>query len=257
MRILVTNDDGIDAKGLLILRQALAPLGEIYTVAPAQEQSGSGHGITVHRPIKLWPVTLTDPAGPAWVVDGLPADCTKLAIEELFKDTPPDLVVSGINHGHNLATDSIYSGTVAAALEGFIYGIPAIAVSLAGEKTTDDFNPAAQMVLQFCKWWIANDLQPNTMFNINVPVLPLSEIKGIKFTRLGIRKYTNAFSLRASDETGLCYEMWGTPYDDISVGNTDIEALENGYVSATPLGYDLTDLSILSCLMTERGKSFE
>jgi len=85
----------------------------------------------------------------------------------------------------------------------------------------------------------------------------LSEIKGIKFTRLGIRKYTNAFSLRASDETGLCYEMWGTPYDDISVGNTDIEALENGYVSATPLGYDLTDLSILSCLMTERGKSFE
>ena len=245
MRILISNDDGIYAPGLLKLRQALDPLGEILVVAPDRERSGTGHGITVHKPLR--PKQINFPDGTVgWSVNGTPADCVKLALEALLEKTP-DLVISGINWGANLGTDVLYSGTVSAAIEGIINGIPSVAISLATYENKD-FEYAARFAA-----WIVPILSENkfqsgcSLLNINIPQ---GSPKGVKVTRLGNRRYENVFHKRIDPRGGVYYWMAGEPKDMTPDkpkldAETDFDTVNDGFISITPLHFDLTDFNAI------------
>lgn len=252
MRILISNDDGIFAPGLNTLKDALSPLGEIYIVAPEREMSATGHGITVNYPLrpKEFPV---DNVHEAWSVDGTPADCVKLGIEALLP-APPDLVVSGINWGPNLGTDVLYSGTVSAAIEGVINKIPSIAVSLAARNDCD-FSRAARFARKLAIKVIEHGLPEHCLCNVNIPP---GEPVGVQITTLGIRRYQNVFQKRYDPNGRPYYWVAGEPVDEVPKNRypgfiTDIEAINNGYVSVTPIHFDLTDYNSLAKL----GRWFE
>ncbi|HBX22747.1 MAG TPA: 5'/3'-nucleotidase SurE [Desulfotomaculum sp.] len=242
MQILISNDDGIGAGGLLALKKALDPLGEVHVVAPEQEQSGTGHGITAHKPLRPKQVEMGD-GTTGWSVNGTPADCVKLAIEALLPKAP-DIVISGINRGANLGTDVLYSGTVSAAIEGIINGIPSVAVSLATYEN-ENFQYAAAFVAR-----IVPVLAPGgsaasefTLININVPS---GQPRGVKITRLGSRRYVNVFHKRIDPRGGVYYWMAGEPEDSVPQNptvNADVDAvaIKNNFISVTPLHFDLTE----------------
>ncbi|MEG1997112.1 MAG: 5'/3'-nucleotidase SurE, partial [Clostridiales bacterium] len=191
MRILISNDDGIQSIALRILAQELVKLGNVYISAPSHEQSGVGHGITAHIPLRVQRVDFSGITEYAWGVDGTPADCVKLAIEKLMPEKP-DIVISGINYGANLGTDVIYSGTVAAAMEGFLFGLPAIAISATGVRRgvgEGNFLLAATKTAEICRLWQQRNFQPRTMLNINVPGHKPEDVQGCRFTKLGWRWY--------------------------------------------------------------------
>ncbi|MGI5891948.1 MAG: 5'/3'-nucleotidase SurE [Bacillota bacterium] len=241
MRILLTNDDGISAKGLANLCQELSKIAKVSVFAPAFERSATGHGITVNTPLRLNKAYM-EGANEAWSVDGFPADCVKLALEYIMKEQP-NIVISGVNHGSNLATDTIYSGTVSAAMEGFIFGLPSIAISLVdGESNLD---VACRFVSDFCLWWEKEKFQPHSMFNINVPP---GEIKGSKYAQLGVRIYRNTFEERIDPRGNQYFWLSGQPEDKGSHGRTDVEAIADGYISITPLSADLTNYKVLDFL---------
>lgn len=247
MHILVSNDDGIYADGLAGLYLALKDLGEISVVAPEREQSGTGHGITVHFPLRPRKVVLVD-GSTGWAVDGTPADCVKLAVEALLT-SPPDLVVSGINFGPNLGTDVLYSGTVSAAIEGLINGIPSIAVSLATYHNPD-YTPAGNFIRQMVATLIKDGIPAGTMLNVNVP---RGEPRGIKVTCLGNRRYVNIFHKRTDPRGREYYWMAGepqdmTPHQENNLLETDVEAIRANHISITPLHFDLTDYKALGTL---------
>lgn len=171
MRVLISNDDGIRAEGLRILAQELSRVAEIYVAAPLNEKSGTSHGLTTTTPLRVYDHQMDDLTPYAWAVDGTPADCVKLAVDALLP-APPDLVLSGINHGPNLGTDIIYSGTVAAAMEGYLNGFSAIALSVAGVrkgKGTGNYLYTAQLAAQLCQRLVAEKPQQRIFFNVNVP----------------------------------------------------------------------------------------
>ncbi|SFG45567.1 5'-nucleotidase /3'-nucleotidase /exopolyphosphatase [Desulfotomaculum arcticum] len=240
MRILISNDDGIQAEGLIKLKQALDPLGEVLVVAPDRERSGTGHGITVHKPLRPKQVNFND-GTTGWSVNGTPADCVKLAIEALL-DKTPDIVISGINRGANLGTDVLYSGTVSAAIEGIINGIPSVAISLATYENKD-FKYAARFAARVVSILSKNKLQSGcSLININIPQ---GSPKGVKVTRLGNRRYENVFHKRIDPRGGVYYWMAGEPKDMIPEkpildADTDFDAVNNGFISVTPLHFDLT-----------------
>ncbi len=239
MLILLSNDDGIQATGLNVLRQALAPLGEIYVVAPERERSGIGHGITVHKPLRLKEVRYPDGSS-GWSVNGTPADCVKLAVEALLP-AMPDIVVSGINQGPNLGTDVIYSGTVSAAIEGMINGFPSLAISLATYEH-DDFTYAASFAARLIPLLVKN-APVKTVINVNVP--PGKPV-GVKVTRLANRRYVNIVHKRVDPRGRPYYWMAGEPEDSVPENpaaevSTDVEAVKKNYISITPLHFDLTD----------------
>ncbi len=247
MRILVSNDDGIHARGLRMLVGGLSNLGEVFVVAPDRERSATGHSITVHRPLRAKKTRIPGFDVQSWAVDGTPADCVKLAIEDLLAD-PPDLVVSGINQGPNLGTDVLYSGTVSAAIEGAINGFPSIAVSLAS-YCYQDFSPAGAFIREFIPFLLRADLPRNTLLNVNVPGTerPL----GVKITRLGNRRYVNIFEKRVDPRGRIYYWVAGEPLEaqeDPSGTETDVEAVKNNYISITPLQLDLTDYAAIEQL---------
>jgi len=247
MKILLVNDDGVMAHGLHRLGEALAKIADVYVAAPAKEQSGSGHGITVRQPLYAEPLELPF-AHKAWSVAGLPADCVKLAVEELLREQP-HMVVSGINNGANLGNDIIYSGTVAAAMEGFLYGIPAIAVSVVDDP--GNFTAAAEFTRDICRHWQKKNFQPLTLLNINVPGKNSGDIKGCRYTAMGWRWYEDVFA-QGKDEQGRAYYwMGGRIVDRVADGATDLEAAAAGYISITPLSYDLTDHRLLELLRAE------
>ena len=196
MIILVTNDDGINAKGIHILAETLSKIATVYVAAPENNHSGAGHGLTVTVPLRANEVNFEGLSGKAWAINGTPADCVKLAMEHLLPERP-DVVVSGINDGPNLGTDVLYSGTVAGAMEGHLHGLPAIAVSVSLRKRAQEanFQLAADVAGEFAAKFVAGEL-PCTMLNINVPGLVPEDVNGLKYTYQGWRWYNEAYDRR-------------------------------------------------------------
>lgn len=240
MRILISNDDGINAEGIIQLRKSLEGLAEIYVVAPDRERSATGHKITVHRPLRAKEQTYPETNTKGWSVDGTPSDCVKLGLEALLPELP-DLVISGINRGPNLGTDVLYSGTVSAAIEGIINDVPAIAISLASYEF-QDFSCAGKFIKKMITEY-GGKIHGATLLNINVPA---GEPRGIKITRLGNRRYANVFSKRTDPRGGTYFWMAGEPHDiDGENPDTDVWAVNKGFISITPIHYDLTNYKIL------------
>jgi 5'-nucleotidase len=249
LNILISNDDGIYSKGIYELAKALKSLGKVFVVAPDKEQSATGHAITMHQPLRSKKIIFFDTDIDAWWVSGTPADCIKLGIETLI-GVKPDIIVSGINNGENLGTDIIYSGTVSAALEGSIFSIPAFAVSYAkhGER---DFSKAAEYALQIIKQSLNYKLPKDIILNINIPDLSIvKNVKGIKITELGVKKYKNNFEERKDPRGNSYYWLAGELIESEIGENTDINAVKNGYISITPIHLDLTEYGYMKELST-------
>lgn len=235
-RILLCNDDGIFANGIRALAGRMAELGEVDVVAPNAQQSAVGHALTVASPLR---VERYEHNGQFFgrAVNGTPADCVKLAVCHLL-DYRPDLLVSGINHGRNTAASLVYSGTVSGATEGTMMGIPSIAVSYDDLARDADFSAAAEMALRIARIVLREGLSPGVLLNVNVPKLPLEEIRGIRVTRQGDSYWDDRYDERTDPMGNPYYWLHG---DYITVGtNTDDHALAEGYVSVTPVHYRLT-----------------
>lgn len=242
MHILVTNDDGVMAPGLLALAQAMRELGEVSVVAPDQNWSASGHVKTMHRPLRVREVLLPD-GSRALSSDGAPSDCVALALLGLVKH-PVDLVVSGINPNANIGHDVTYSGTVTAAMEAVITGnIPALAISLDGPDNHGaplDFKPAATVARQIAAKVLEKGLPKGVFLNINVPDLPFEQIKGFRVTRQGLRVYRDSLDKRYDPRGRPYYWIGGEAPTAIPEEGTDYGAVAQGFVSITPLQLDLT-----------------
>ncbi len=237
--ILVSNDDGIDAPGLAALVAAMTELGDVYVAAPIQEQSAVGHAITIRDPVRARRVTMDFPENvTAHSVKGTPADCVKLAVNQLLPRRP-DLVVSGINRGPNTAVNVIYSGTVSAATEASILGIDSIAFSLCSWEG-GDYRPAQEVARRIAARVLRHGIPPGILLNVNIPLLPLDEIRGILPTRQARSRWDESFHERMDPNNQPYYWLTGTFVNLDEGENTDIWAIENGYVSVTPLQYDLT-----------------
>lgn len=240
--ILVTNDDGIYAPGIMKLARALRPLGKITVVAPLVEKSAVGHAITLSDPLRVQEVDI-DGSFFGYAVNGTPADCVKLGIRCLC-EKEPDLVVSGINLGPNTATNIIYSGTVSAAAEGVIMGIPSIAVSIAS-FSHPEFSYAAKVAVQIAGQVLQHGLPAGTLININAPALPESEIKGVRITKQGKGRYEEDFDKRIDPNNRVYYWLTGKKMILDSGIDIDDSALMDDYVSVTPIHYDLTNYKFL------------
>ena len=243
MRILLTNDDGISARGIHALINELNTIAEIYVVAPDREKSGTGHSITVFDPIKAVKTQITG-IKKGWLVGGTPVDCVKLALSRLI-DEKVDLVVSGINHGSNLGTDVLYSGTVSAAAEGVIMGCPSISVSLDSYRDDVDFSFSAQFTRRVITAVMPEGIETSTLLNINVPLLPPDEIKGLAITKLGTRNYDNLFEERRDPRGNTYYWLGGGLREEEQHKDSDVYAVEQGYISITPIHLDLTDYKLM------------
>ncbi len=246
MHILITNDDGVLAPGLLALAQAMRQLGTTDILAPDHNWSASGHVRTLDRPLRAREIKLED-GSTAWTCDGAPSDCVALATCGFFSEKF-DLVVSGINPNANLGHDVTYSGTVTAAMEAAIIGIPAIAVSLdAPENHLGflDYNVAAQYALKIARATVKYGLAANVLLNVNVPYLPADQIKGIQITRQGLRVYHNQFDRRIDPRGRPYYWTFGEVPGGIAERGSDIGALADGYVSVTPIQLDLTAYTMI------------
>lgn len=244
MKILVTNDDGIWSQGIGKLVAALATVSEIYVVAPNTQKSACGHGITVHEPIEVEVVDFPK-AKLAYSMSGTPADCVKLGLRILKEQgIEIDYVFSGINHGSNLGTDTLYSGTVSGAVEGVINAIPSFAVSVNSHNPVH-FDPACELALEALEL-AKGKIDKRTVISINLPHLPKEEIKGKKVTRLGAREYDEAFIAEKISDTKTLYTYSGSPvvYNGLPE-DIDVIAVQDGYSSITPLHYDLTDYDLV------------
>lgn len=247
MRVLLTNDDGIFAEGLQVLASQFKEIATTYVMAPDHEQSATGHAITMHRPLRAEQIKFLHlPHLPAWAVNGTPADCVKLAVEAVLPEKV-DLVVSGINRGANLGTDVLYSGTVSAAIEGSILGLPAIAVSLTEDKEPN-YEYAAGFVCRLAQSLVEKGMPPGTLLNVNVPGCGREEIKGVVVTRLGVRQYRNAFARRTDPRGRTYYWLAGELVDGADGDDTDVAAIKNCKVSVTPIHFDLTSHDTLDSL---------
>ncbi|MEM1114886.1 MAG: 5'/3'-nucleotidase SurE [Bacteroidota bacterium] len=238
--ILVANDDGIDAAGIAALASALDDLGTVAVVAPFEEQSAVGHAITVRDPMRVHAWPFEAPSGALWAraVTGTPADCIKMAVQKLLPRRP-DLVVSGINHGPNTAVNVLYSGTVSAATEAAILGIPSFAVSHEAWRP-DDFEAAGRVAHRLGEQVLRDGLPPNVLLNVNVPDRPTDGLAGMRVTRQARARWEEQFEERR-DPMNRPYFWLGGRFIDLDGGDdTDLTALAEGYVSITPLHLDLT-----------------
>lgn len=239
MNILCTNDDGYLAPGLGVLSSAAAELGSVTVVAPDREQSATSSSLTLHHPLRA-----RRAVDGAWVVDGTPTDCVILAINELLP-ARPDICVSGVNHGSNMGEDVLYSGTVAAAIEATVMGIPAVAFSYVG-GFPEELEGRGELVEAVLGSILERDAFPkDTLFNVNIPDLEPADVKGIRITTLGRRRYADSIT-RANDPSGKEY-FWiggGSVHWSGDEGS-DFQAVADGYVSVTPLHLDLTNYELL------------
>ncbi len=238
MKILISNDDGIDSLGIYVLANTLKEIADVTVVAPRTEQSAVGHAITMQIPLRVTKYYKNEEFF-GYAVDGTPADCIKMGIKNILKDKP-DLVISGINKGSNTAINIIYSGTVSAAREAAIMDVPSIAVSVTSH-TASNYKYAAKVAMQLAQMIEEKGLEKGTLLNVNVPDLPEEEVKGILLTRQGKSKWDDGYEER-TDPYGRHY-YWLT--GELVIHDTDLEAdqkaiLEN-YVSVTPIHFDLTD----------------
>ncbi len=244
MRLLLSNDDGILARGLAALERAASPMGEVYVVAPDREQSATSHSLTMHHPLR--PVQISERR---WQVDGTPTDCVMLALEALLPERP-DFVLSGVNHGPNMGEDVLYSGTVAAAMEGLALGVPAIAFSFAGSVLRADalLDEHVSTIERILRHLMSLPTFPaSTLLNVNIPPIAADAVKGVRLTRLGRRVYSESLTKMK--------DPWGRPIYWIgggsvswqgSTADSDFQAIADGYVSVTPLHLDLTNTDILN-----------
>ena len=248
MKILVTNDDGVQAPGLLALAQEMRKLGEVTVLAPDRNWSASGHVKTMERPLRVRETRLADGSA-AFSSDGAPSDCVALALLGVLNEKY-DLVVSGINPNANFGHDVTYSGTVTAAMEAVISGIPGIAVSLdsAPEHGILDYGPAARVALRVASQIMEQGLPDGVLLNLNVPCLQDSEIKGLLVTRQGLRVYRDALVAREDPRGRPYYWIGGDFPTGIAEDGTDFGALAAGYISLTPLQLDLTARTALETL---------
>ena len=249
MHILVTNDDGVQAPGLLALATAMRPLGEVTVFAPDHNWSASGHVKTMDRPLRVRETTLAD-GSPAFMSDGAPSDCVALALLGLIEEQI-DLVVSGINPNSNIGHDVTYSGTVTAAMEAVIDGILGIGVSLdspEGFRGVLDYSAAAMVAHKVAEQVINDGLPEGVVLNVNVPYLKEAELKGYMITRQGLRVYRDALDQRLDPRGRPYYWIGGEAPTGIAEEGTDFGALKEGYVSITPLQLDLTHYKAMDVL---------
>ena len=248
LRILLTNDDGIGAAGIQALWHELSKIAEVIVVAPDVERSTTSQAITVDSPIRVDKYCFNNPHICGWRIGGTPADCVKIALEALMTE-PPDIVVAGINHGPNLGTDVLYSGTVSAAIEGALHGILAVAVSLdSGVKY--DFQPAAEFTSKLVQNIMNRSLPKDTLLNVNIPALPTAQIKGVAITKLGVRQYENSFEGRRDPRGRLYYWMGGNVIDTKNDTDSDIVAIKMSKISVTPIHFDLTNYAIMDLVQS-------
>ncbi len=241
MHILVTNDDGVTAPGLLALAQAMRQFGKVSVVAPDHDWSGGGHVKTLNRPLRVRRVKLAD-GSEALTSDGAPSDCVALALMGLLKDKV-DLVVSGVNTAANLGHDVTYSGTVTAVMEGIIWGVPGVAVSLDGRSTNTfelDYMLAVDVAAAVVRTTLQHDLPKGVFLNVNVPNVPADQFKGIRLTRQGLRVYRDRLDKRTDPRGNDYYWIGGDRPTGVPHEGTDVGALFAGYASVTPLELDLT-----------------
>lgn len=249
MRLLISNDDGIYAKGVRALANIMAEAGhDVSVVCPDRERSATGHGLTLHQPIRAEIVeSVFHPAIKAWACDGTPSDCVKLALWALL-DSPPELVLSGINQGANLGTEILYSGTVSAAMEGLIEGIPSVAFSLTS-YSSKDFAGAALFAKMLVEQIDQKPLAELMLLNVNIPAVESSQIKGVKFTRQGVRRYVDVFDKRVDPRGKTYYWLTGEVLEDVDPPKSflmtenipiDVRVIQDNYISITPLYYNLT-----------------
>nr|WP_320011532.1 5'/3'-nucleotidase SurE [uncultured Desulfobulbus sp.] len=232
--ILVTNDDGVYAPGVRALHEAVSPLGKAIIVAPDRDNSAVSHSLTMNRPLKV-----TELEKDIYTVDGTPTDCVTIATNKILP-RKPDLLVSGINPGPNLGDDISYSGTVSAAIEGTMYGIPSLAFSLGGTHPFN-FGVAAAVAWKLASMALDMHLPPKSLLNINIPSLPSGEIKGIRFTRQGRRRYQDAIQETPDPWGRKHYWIGGGTVHWSGGDNTDEQAIRQGYISVTPIQLDLTN----------------
>lgn len=250
MHILLSNDDGILAPGLAALRTELAGLGEVSVVAPDSPQSAAAHGITVSGPVAVRRVHVQDEFF-GYAVQGRPADCVKLGVAQLL-ESPPDLVVSGINDGANVSINVLYSGTVAAAAEGALLGFPAVAVSLQ-LGVERDFRLAAQVAMGIIRSLLAQGIGPGDLININVPDLTPGPPRGVRVVPQATRMMEDNFVRYGAPDGRDYYWLKGGEFKHADPTNSDLDALQERYVAVTPLHFDLTQYNMMDRLMQLEG----
>lgn len=275
MNLLISNDDGIFSLGIRTLANTLAAAGhQITVVCPDRERSATGHGLTLHKPIRAEQIeAVFDPAVQAWACSGTPSDCVKLALGALLSE-PPEMVLSGINHGSNLGTDVLYSGTVSAAMEGIIEGIPSVAFSLTS-FSAQDFQPAANFAKALLDQVADSPLPRDTLLNVNVPAVPEAEIAGVAITRQGIRRYIDQFEKRVDPRGKTYYWLAGEVIEEVAEIElesieglklkmsrpdmewfqnipTDVQAIRQNYITVTPLQYNLTCVVGINALQNRK-----
>ena len=239
--ILICNDDGIDARGIHALACALDGIGELVVIAPEREQSAAGHSITMRDPVRAFSYSFEVPSGPieAFAVTGTPADCIKLGCNRLLPRMP-DFVFSGINSGPNTAVNILYSGTVSAASEACILGIPSVAVSLCSWDQDADFEPAGKYARAIAEKVIETGLPEGLLLNVNVPAGSFEDLAGIEITRQANARWEEEFSPRTDPYGRTYYWLTGRFVNLDDTGDNDLAAIDRGYVSVTPLRLDLT-----------------
>lgn len=241
MNILVTNDDGITSTGIKIIAARLEKNHNVLVVAPDSQRSASSHSITLENSIVVKEEKIQGIKGPCFSVSGTPADCTKISITTISTDKI-DIVVSGINNGFNLGTDVIYSGTVSAAVEGALNNIPAIALSCDGSE--ESYETAADYAYKILEKIEHIDIG-NTVLNVNVPSIKKDKIKGLKVCKIGERNYNNIYVEVEKGDSHIVYKITGSS-DDLNQNDTDVDMIKKGYVTVTPLHYDLTNFKLFN-----------
>ncbi|MCW5822032.1 MAG: 5'/3'-nucleotidase SurE [Cyanobacteria bacterium TGS_CYA1] len=246
MRILVANDDGIHSPGIQALAQSLATDHEVYVVAPDRERSAAGHSLTLYKPLRVQEVKIDGGVVKAWSTNGTPSDGVKLAVSVLL-DHKPDLVISGINRGYNLGTEVLYSGTVAAAMEGVFLGVTSIAVSQDRDGAGQNLEAACSVMKEIVKRVAKLDvpLDLNTLINVNFPNVPLSELRGIAVTELGNRFYNDSFEHRRDPYGQDYYWLMGHAIDHNEKDTSDVVAVSQKKVSVSPVKFNMTDHSFV------------
>jgi len=243
LKILISNDDGIRSEGIRSLYDALKPLGKVTVIAPDRERSAVGHSLTLDTPLRLEHIKED------WFsVSGTPADCINMGLNHILKKEKPDIIVSGINKGGNLGNDVTYSGTVSAAMEGTLFGIPSIAVSLVSEEDFV-FEGAAEFTKKLTKYVYENGLPDDTLLNVNIPNKPLGEIKGIRITKQGKRIYNDTIVEKTDPRNRNYYWIGGNHIRWIIEEGTDYDAVQNDEISITPLHLDMTNYNAYSNLL--------
>ncbi|HEY9258707.1 5'/3'-nucleotidase SurE [Chitinophaga sp.] len=240
--ILVTNDDGITAPGIRALIEAVKPLGKVVVVAPDSPQSGKGHAITIGTPLRLNQVDIFEGIE-AWQCSGTPVDCVKLARDKILHGKP-DICVSGINHGANHSINVIYSGTMSAAMEAAIEGIPSVGFSFLEYSYDADFTLPKKVAYQVTKRMLESDLPPGTLFNVNIPIASEHEFKGLKISRQADAKWVEEFDERRDPHGKKYYWLTGEFKNRDTGEDTDVWALDNNYASIVPVQFDLTNYSL-------------